>query len=74
MTLETILSLGIADDDTLIYIRQWGRRLNLLAYGRWYEDGILGYSENRVESFTYETGTPGIDGGNMLYIDLPGAP
>jgi len=61
MTVEKVLELGIVDDSTNVYIRD--KDMNTLAKGNWYEDGILHYLNEQVESFTWQDD-------DYFYIDL----
>lgn len=62
MTVKKINEMGLIDDNTEIIIRQ-GEGFATLARGNWYQDDILAYSGNEVESFTWEDD-------NRIYIDV----
>ena len=62
MTAETVFSMGLVNDNTIVYIRQ-GEGFQTLARGGWYNDEILAYEEYKVESFTWQDD-------NRIYIDI----
>lgn len=62
MTVEEIFSMGLVNDNTIVYIRQ-GEGFHTLARGSWYNDEILAYEEHKVESFTWQDD-------NRIYIDI----
>lgn len=61
MTLKKILKLGLINDNTEIWIRHPDMRV--LAHGNWYQDNILLYLHNELESFVWQDD-------NNFYVDL----
>lgn len=61
MTVERIFMSELIDDNTEVYIRD--SYFNVLAHGNWYEDNVIRYHNNKVESFTWEDD-------NNFYIDI----
>lgn len=51
MTVSKIFTeLGLINDNTEVWIRD--NDLHVLAHGNWYQDNVLRYLDNEVESFT----------------------
>lgn len=61
MTVGNIFEMGIAKDNTEVFIRD--SEFHVLAHGNWYQDHILEYLHDEVESFTWQDD-------EMLYIDV----
>ena len=62
MTVNKIFTeLGLINDDTEVYIRDTDS--HVLAHGNWYQDNVLRYLDNEVESFTWQDD-------NNFYIDI----
>lgn len=62
MTLEKIiLDAKLINDNTDIWIRDC--EFQTLAHGNWYQDSVLDYMHNEIESFTWQDD-------NKLYIDV----
>lgn len=62
MTVEKIFTeIGFIGDNTEVWIHD--NALRLIAHGNWYEDNVIRYLDNEVESFTWEED-------NNLYIDI----
>ena len=53
MTVSKIFTeLGLINDNTEVWIRD--NDLHVLAHGNWYQDNVLRYLDNEVESFTWQ--------------------
>ena len=62
MTVSKIFTeLGLINDNTEVWIRD--NDLHVLAHGNWYQDNVLRYLYNEVESFTWQDD-------NNFYIDI----
>lgn len=62
MTVSKIFTeLGLINDNTEVWIRD--NDLHVLAHGNWYQDNVLRYLDNEVESFTWQDD-------NNFYIDI----
>lgn len=61
MTLSKILEMGLIKDDTTIIIRN--EDLSPLTGGNWFQDNVLNYINNEIESFTWQDD-------NTIYIDI----
>ncbi len=51
-TLRKIFDSGLANDNTNVRIRD--SSLHVVVYGNWYQDCILKYLDDKVESFTWQ--------------------
>ena len=61
MTVGKIFEMGLARDNTEVFIRDG--EFHVLAHGNWFQDHILEYKDYMVESFTWQDD-------EMLYIDV----
>ena len=62
MTVEKIfVKIDLIDDKTEVWIRD--DVSHVIAHGNWYEDNVIRYLNNEVESFTWQSD-------NNFYIDI----
>ena len=61
MILDHIFQSGLIEDNTMIAIRDGN--FNVLAVGNWYQDNVLKYLNNEVESFTWQDNAE-------IYVDV----
>lgn len=61
MKVREIFEMDFINDFTEIFIRDID--FYVLAHGNWYQDDILKYTENDVDSFTWQND-------NKIYIDV----
>lgn len=68
MKVKDIHELGLIEDSTEIWIRDFGEfGMKVLAHGNWYQDNILSYLDYEVECFHWQD-----DGivGSTVYFDV----
>lgn len=58
---KIFVEIGFIDDKTEVWIRD--DVYHVIAHGKWYEDNVIRYLDNEVESFTWEYD-------NNFYIDI----
>lgn len=64
MTLEKIIETGLVKDSTILTIRKYGEYgMIVAAIGNWFQDNVLDYLNNEIESFTWQDD-------DYFYIDL----
>lgn len=61
MTIKELTTMDLINDETEIYVRDG--IFHVLAHGNWYEDNVLNYNHNKIESFEWQDD-------NTIFIDV----